>query len=108
MPFEYEEAWDVDDRRRPYMSPPALRWGEPEILGFVALSELYEGLLARLMGGGAPSDVEDREGGGRAGLPALLIVGMLSLLLALRLGSTLFLIPRPVTVSPLSGNRIGM
>ena len=55
----------------------------------VALRELYEGLLARLTGGPL-SEVEDRVCVGRAGLPPPLIVGMLSLLLALRLGKTLF------------------
>lgn len=58
--------------------------------------------------GGPLSEVEDRVCAGRAGLPPPLIVGTLSLLLALRLGKTLFLIPRPVSVSPLSGNRMGI
>lgn len=104
MPLEYDDACDVDDARRPYESTPGVRWGELEgIRGFEALKELYEGLLDKLIAG-AFSAGDDNVGVGLGRLP---MVGTLSLLLARLLGMTLFRIPKPVNVSPLSGNLIG-
>ena len=81
--------------------------GEPEILGFDALRDWMEGLVARLYagGGGPSSSGEVNVVVGLEGRPAK--VGALSLLLARRPGRTLFLMPRPVSVSPLSGRRMG-
>lgn len=64
-------------------------------------------MLERLIGGPL-SEVDERVWDGRAGRPPPVMVGTLSLLLALLPGMTLFLMPRPVSVSPLSGSRIGM
>lgn len=88
------------------MSPPGVS-EDPEacILGLDALRELYEGLLDRLTGGAASSEGDDRVVVGRVGRPPR--VGTQTSLLTRRPGKTLFLIPNPVNVSPLSGNRMG-
>lgn len=84
---------------------PGVRCGELDgILGFDALSELYEGLFDRL-NGGPFSEGDDNVADGLETLPVT--VGTLSLELVRRPGMTLFLIPSPVNVSPLSGSRIG-
>lgn len=68
-----------------------------------------DGLVAKLyVGGGGPSssgEVNVVEGLDAKRPPVT--VGTLSLLLARRPGKTLFLMPRPVRVSPLSGSLIG-
>lgn len=74
------------------------------IRGFEALRELYDGLLDRFRAG------PFSEGGDNVapGLEVALPVGLgTTSLLTRRLGITLFLMPRPVTVSPLSGSLIG-
>ena len=82
-----------------------VRCGELDgILGFEALRELYDGLLERL-NGGPFSDGDCRFADGL--VVVRVMVGTVSLLLTRRPGMTLFLIPRPVSVSPLSGNRMG-
>lgn len=81
----------------------------PEILGFDALRDWIEGLVARLYdgGGGPSSSGEVRVVDGFEARPPPEMVGRLSLLLALLPGMTLFLMPKPVKVSPLSGKRMG-
>lgn len=67
-----------------------------------------EGLLDKLTGGGACSEGDVSVVDGLENLPPILeALGRLSLLLARRPGMTLLRIPRPVNVSPLSGSRIG-
>jgi hypothetical protein len=110
VPLEYVEVYEVDEARRPKWSPlEGVSIGELEILGFDALSELYDGFVAKLYegGGGPSSSGEVSVVEGLDALPPPVIVGTLSLLLARRLGKTLFRRPRPVKVSPLSGSLMG-
>jgi len=111
VPLEYVDVYDVDEARRPYWSPlegVSIGELELEILGFDALRDWIDGFVARLYdgGGGPSSSGEVSVVDGLDARPPV-TVGTLSLLLARRPGSTLFLMPSPVTVSPLSGNRIG-
>lgn len=95
----------MDDVRRSNWPPGVVRWGELDgIRGFDALRLLNDGLLARLRGGPF-SDGDDSVPDGLAVVRE--IVGTVSLLPTRRPGMTLFLIPSPVNVSPLSGNRMG-
>ena len=111
MPVVLDEACEAVEVRLPQGSAPGLGLKPGEcapILGRAVLRELLDGLLWRFSGG-PPSSC----GGGRVypGLSGLgegaVTVGTLVLLLARRPGMTLFLIPRPVIVSPLSGSLMG-
>ena len=109
---EAYEAAPVEVRLDPHglSVGPGLNIGECEapILGLDRL--LIDGLLERLYAGGGLLScgglgcVEGRRPTLGAGADT---VGILSLLAPLRPGMTLFLMPRPVSVAPWSGNLMG-